>query len=301
VNLNTLDLNLLRVFEALIRDRSVSAAAERLRLTQPATSNALNRLRQFFGDPLFVRTRNGMEPTAIALALRDSVSDALAMIRGAVERSGGFDPKTSDRTFTLIMNDVGEITFLPTLLERLAKAAPFVDLRVRELGREDHEEALDSGAADIAVGRIKLSDTFRSQLLLLSTYVAVLSRDHPLVRRRKRFNAISYEDYLAARHVAVHPRGASGNPLERGLGADASRRRIALSIPHTTVLPSLLPGTELVATVPDSCIDLLCRDGRLVWAKLPFEMEPVRVMQWWHKRQDQDAGHLWLREQLSSV
>jgi DNA-binding transcriptional LysR family regulator len=302
INPNLLDLNLLRVFEALLRDKSVSTAADRLGLTQPAISNALNRLRAALDDDVFVRTRNGMEPTALAIRLSDPIQKGLASIHAGLEQGLGFDPATSDRTFTLIMNDVGEITFLPFLLRKFSIAAPAINLRVLELGREDYEDSLDSGIADLAVGRIRLADTFRSLLLHTSSYVVVLSCDHPIFKSARRSKpSLTLKEYMMARHVAVIPRGATGNPVEKALGKHAGLRRIALTVPHTTVLPTIMPGTELLATVPDKCLDALCKDGRLRWLKLPFEVEENRVFQWWHKRQDRDTGHRWLRDQFSSL
>ena len=302
VNANTLDLNLLRVFEAIARDRSVSAAASRLRLTQPAVSNALNRLRETFNDPLFVRTRHGMEPTEMARQLYDPIQHGLATIRAGLEQGVGFDPASSDRMFTLIMNDAGEITFLPPLLRVLLSVAPSVSVRVLELGRQEYEDNLDSGVADLAIGRIKLADTFRSQLIHTCAHVAILSSDHPLFsRQRHSSDTITMDEYLAARHVAVVPRGATGNPIEKALSNAAGSRRIALTVPHLMVLSAILPGTDLIATVPDTCSDALCSTGGLRWLKLSFEVEVNRVYQWWHKRQDQDAGHSWLREQIAAL
>jgi DNA-binding transcriptional LysR family regulator len=299
INPNNLDLNLLRVFDALLREKSVSGAAERLHLSQPALSNALNRLRDALQDPLFVRTRNGMEPTALAIQLQVPLQQGLSAIRAALEQGTQFDPADAERTFTLIMNDVGEITFLPPLLRHISRHAPGITLNVVELGREEYEDSLDSGSADLAIGRIKLAETFRSQLVHFSTYVAVMSADHPLADQPG--DKIDFDSYMTARHVAVIPRGATGNPIDKSLGTNADQRHIALSVPHTTVLSAILPDTDLVATVPDKCIEALCIDGRLVWRALPFPVEPNMVYQWWHKRQESDAGHRWLRELVANA
>jgi len=140
-----------------------------------------------------------------------AVPEGLAAIRAGLGQGSGFNSTTSDRTFTLIMNDVGEITFLPPLLRQLSLTAPAINLRVLELGREEYEDSLDSGTADLAIGRIRLADTFRSQLIHTSSYVALLSSDHPLVSSsRASTPSIIGRDYLRARHVAVVPRGATG-------------------------------------------------------------------------------------------
>ena len=131
-----ISLRQLRLFEAIGQFNSVRRASEECSLSQPAVSNALNRFREALGDPLFVRTRNGMEPTALALNLRDPLQHSLATIRAALRQTLAFEPAGSDRTFTLIMVDVGEITFLPHIMTTISTAAPSISLRVLELGRE---------------------------------------------------------------------------------------------------------------------------------------------------------------------
>jgi DNA-binding transcriptional LysR family regulator len=302
INPNTFDLNLLRVFEALMKDGSVSAAAGRLGLSQPAVSNSLNRLRELLGDPLFVRTRNGMEPTALALNLRDPLQQSLMNIRAAFSQGLTFEPATSNRIFSLIMIDVGEITFLPPLISKISAIAPSISLRVLELGQEDYEDYLDSGAADLAIGRVILHDSFRSEPLLDSPYVAILDSDHPGIDiSPDGTRSITYETYLQARHIAVLPRGATGNPVDSALARDAKARQIALSIGHTMVLTAILPGTRMIATVPETCTEVLCRDGRLCGVMLPFNVEPSHVLLWWHKRYDRDNGHRWLRTLIAST
>lgn len=301
-NPNAFDLNLLRVFEALVHEGSVSSAANRLGLSQPAVSNALGRLRAILGDPLFVRTRNGMEPTAFALQLRAPVQEGMAQIRAGLSQVTSFDPATSDRTFRLLMNDVGVASFLPVVMRGLAEKAPGINLKIDEMDLADYEDALDSGAAELAIGRVMLSESFRSEFILKSVYVAVLRPDHPLLLRRGRKRPIlTLERYLAGKHVMVHPRGATSNPVERTLDAMRLNRRVALHVPHATSLVSVLPGTDLIATVPDGCIGFLCADGRLTWVELPIRIEPNLIYQWWHKRHEFDAGHRWLRGFISGM
>jgi len=301
-NPNTFDLNLLRVFDALIREGGVSSAADRLGLSQPTVSNALKRLRALLGDPLFVRTRHGMEPTAFALRLCDPVQDGLSQIRTALSHAVTFDPMTSRRSFKLLMNDVGAATFLPEIIGRLVKEAPFVDLDVREIDHADYEDALDSATADLAVGRVKLSDSFRSEFLLKSIYVAILRSDHPALQRKRGVRPyLSLDHYVTGSHVMVSPRGASSNQVERAFDGITPARRNSLNVPHATSLINILPDTDLIATVPDKCVDFLCRDKRLTWVHLPLTIEPNLIYQWWHKRHDYDAAHKWLREFVSSA
>jgi DNA-binding transcriptional LysR family regulator len=295
INLQGFDLNLLRVFDALVRERSVARAADRLSLTAPAVSNALKRLRVAFDDPLFVRTRHGMEPSELALKLCAPIQDGLYSIRTALTSTVKFDPKSSARQFRLLMNDVGIAAFLPGVVQRLTRAAPGVDLVITERDHADYENALDSGTDDVAVGRVRLSAAFRSELIATSENVAVLCRDHPALRRDSHTRPrLTGAGYTAARHVEVAPRGAVPNRIE-GASRASRQRRIMLSVPHATTLGTVLPGTDLIATVPDRCIDFLCADGRLTWVPLPFATRPNLVYLWWHRRKDSDPGHGWLR------
>lgn len=300
-NLNMVDLNLLRVFEAMMRERNVSRAAQRLNLTQPAVSNALVRLRGAFDDPLFVRTRSGMEPTAVARTLYEPIEHGLTAIRTALSESVRFDPDTSRRRFTIITTDVGELTYIAKLLQILAQEAPHVDLRVMEAASEEYERLLDSGQADFALGRFKIRDSFRCERIGSCIYVAVLCAAYAKRLRIAPGATFPYEAFLQSAHVDVIPRGATENPIAPALGAAAAQRRIALTIPHTAVLSTLIPGTELVATLPQPAVYALRQKGKLSWAMLPFETEVTQIFIGWHKRHDGDKGHAWLREKLRSI
>lgn len=302
INLRTFDLNLLRVFEAISRDGNVSKAADQLGMSQSAVSNALNRLRNQFGDPLFVRTRHGMEPTPRAAQLTEALLHGMSTIRSALSEGGTFDPAVSTHRFTLLMTDVGQIAFLPTILSRIASEAPHVDLSVIEYGLERYEELLENGTADLAIGRISLSETLMSEQIHSAPFVVLLMRDHPLLRRDPRGELVlDYASYLAAPHVSVRPRGATGDPVSQALGADARKRRIALSIPHATALPTIIENTELIATIPSVCARYLVANSALVTVAPPLAIESNHVHMWWHKRNSRDAGHRWLRQLFATA
>mgnify|MGYP000518938455 CR=1 FL=1 len=292
----TIDLNLLKVFETLMEVRNVSLAAARLNVTQPSVSNSLNRLRAYFEDDLFVRTRNGMEPTQLAQALADPILQGLASIRAGVAQNLSFDPATSDRRFTIITTDVGEATFIVELLRVLRHEAPNIDLRVLEIAQQDYERLLDNGEADFALGLFKIADTFNRELIGTCRYVALMCKEHAARIGVANGEVIPHDVYMEAAHVHVVPRRAIGHPIEPALGADAARRRVALELPHTAVLSALLPETELVATIPEPAVSPLMAGGRLSWAVLPFAVEPTRLYMGWHKRHDNDGGHAWMRQ-----
>lgn len=297
VNLRTFDLNLLRVFEAISHDRSVSIAADKLGLSQPAISNALNRLRRQLDDPLFIRTQHGMEPTPKAEDLARFIHEGLSTLRAGLTVNATFDPATSDRRFNLLMTDVGEISFLPVLLSTLNRCAPHIDIKVIEHGLQGYEDLLDNGTADLAIGRIKLPDSFESELIHSSPFVVIASRRNRYLSIDERGEpTISFTQYLKAPHIESLPRGASGDPIRQALGELWSQRRIALSIPHSTALPMVMSDTDLLATVPKVYADKLVAMSDLVALRVPFPIEQNFVFQWWHKRNTNDAGHRWLRQ-----
>ncbi len=302
VNLRTFDLNLLRVFEAIYRNSSVSKAADQLGISQSAVSNALNRLRHQLDDPLFVRKSAGMEPTLKAINLGETLLEGMTTIRSALNEGTTFDPATSNRRFTLLMTDVGEITFLQIVLAKLSREAPHVDLVVVEQGLERYAELLDNASADLAIGRINLPEHLVSEAIHMSPFVVLLTRDHPGLQWDAKGNpTISQDAYLAAAHVEVRPRGASGDPVSQALGNLASSRRIALSIPHATVLPVLMEHTTLLATIPLVCGQYLVAHSSLITVPPPFKIEANIVQQWWHKRNSRDPGHRWLRHAFATA
>ena len=300
-NLNKLDLNLLKVFDAVVRQRSVSQAAEQLCMTQPAVSNALNRLRHVFDDALFVRSRSGMEPTPLARSLAQPIKDALVLVSDAMAQSIVFDPATSKRTFTIITIDIGQQTYIPALLHMFRERAPNLNLRVVEAPRDKYEELLIRGEADFGIGRVETSPALRRERIAWSRFVALLCVENARRLGLASQRTMPREIYMKSPHVHVVPTGTPLHPVEVALGSDLLKRRVALTIPHTSVLGEVLPGTELVASVPRQAAEVLARHGTLTWNELPYETERMSVDLIWHRRQDADRGHIWVREQLRAI
>lgn len=284
------------MFEAINQDRSITRAADKLGLSQPAVSNALNRLRDLFEDPLFVRTSQGMEPTPKAELIASFFSDGLTAIRAGLASGTEFDPASSRRRFNLLMTDVGAIRFLPLVLPMVHRVAPQIDLSIAEFNVENYAQLLDDGLSDLAVGRFQLGHSLCGELIHSSSYLLLVSRDHPLLTTGSDGKPrLSYDDYIRGAHVMINARGASGEPLQPGLGGDLAKLRVALTIPHVTAVPTLIGGSRLIATLPDVIALNMADDPALCVCPLPFEMEANRIYQWWHKRNDADPGHRWLR------
>jgi DNA-binding transcriptional LysR family regulator len=294
VNLNALDLNLLRVFDAVLRRRSVTAAGEEVGLSQAGVSNALARLRKLCSDPLFVRSPRGMDPTPFAKTIAEPVRQALGLIESTLSRPAAFDAATTERTFRLHMSDIGEMVFLPRLLERLQRAAPGVHIETRSTPQAEIEQALASGELDLAVGFLPgLRAPVRSQPLFRDAYVCMMRADHPSIGR-----TLPRKLFLEAAHALVSSIGAGHRVIEDTLLAHGLNRRIALRVPHFMVVPMILERTDLVVTVPERVASVFERMGRFKTLRPPVAIPRTDVRVHWHERYDQDAGNRWLRSIL---
>lgn len=296
MNLSAVDLNLLVVLEALLAERSVTAAARRLGLSQPAVSHALSRLRALLGDPLFVRAPGGLAPTARTEALTTSLARAMDAIRQSLAEPS-FDPETSDRSFSIATADLGAFVLVPPLLERLAKSAPRVDVAVRSTPMETAERQLAEGSLDLAV---VVSPTTRAgfyrEPLFRERFVCVLRRGHPFERGK-----LTLDRYCAASHVLVAPRGTPGSPLDAELAELGRRRRVALSVPHFLVAPHVVARSDLVWTAPESMARSFAQLLPLVVRPLPLRIEGFVMLQLWHERHQRDPAHVWLRRQVAAA
>ena len=292
MNIRDLDLNLLRAFDAVLRDKSVTAAAARLDLTQPAVSNALARLRGLFGDPLFVRTPRGMNPTPLAQELAGPVRQALGLIEAALAQGAGFDPASSTRTFRFYMSDIGEIFFLPPLVERVQREAPGVRLEAFGVPLEHIVDALASGELDLATGFLPgLGAQVRTRRLFLDPYVCMMRADHPKIGR-----ALSRRQFAEASHALVSSFGSGHRVVEESLERHGLARRIALRVPHFTVVPMVLERSDLLLTIPLRIARVFEKGGRLKSLKLPVRIPPADIGVHWHERSERDPGSRWLRE-----
>jgi DNA-binding transcriptional LysR family regulator len=292
VNVQDLDLNLLRVFDAVLHDRTVTAAAARLRLTQPAVSNALGRLRRLLGDPLFVRTASGMEATPFARGVADPVRQALALIETALAHGPGFEPATATRAFRFYMSDLGQVEFLPPLVERVQRLAPGVRLEAVALDLEDIADALGSGALDVVVGFLPgLGPPIARRALFRDPYVCLMRADHPIER-------LTRKKFLEASHALVTYRAGGHRVIEEALERAGVARRIALRVPHFTVMPMVLERTDLILTLPARVARVYESRGRFKSLPPPVPIPAAEVAVHWHERFDGDPGNRWFRQQI---
>lgn len=292
MDIDRLDLNLLRVFDALMRTRKVTDAAVALDMSQPAFSFALAKLRRHFDDALFVRTASGMQPTPLATGLAAPVREALDLIRTRVARRPVFDPQRAERVFTLSLSDAGEMVLLPRLLKRLRRAAPGVDIASLQLPPAELERAMEDGAVDLAVGYFPdlTKDVYYQQRLFSQPFVCIMNAQRPLPGGR-----LSLKAFLAASHAVVRPQGRSQEVFERKLEERGLKRRVTLSIPHFMSVPFVVMESDLIATVPLAVAESFARMAGLRVEPLPLRMGSVDLCQYWHARFHRDPAGQWLR------
>jgi DNA-binding transcriptional LysR family regulator len=291
MNVRDVDLNLLRVFDAVLREGGVTPAASLLDLTQPAVSNALARLRKLFGDALFVRTPVGMEPTPFARELAEPVRQALALLESALAHGPGFDPASAARAFRFYMSDVGQVEFLPPLVERVQREAPAVRLEAVALDVDDIGAALAAGGLDLAIGFLPgLGPPVRRRSLFRDPYVCLMRADHPI-------RSLTRKRFLEASHALVTYRGGH-RVIEEALERAGLARKIALRVPHFTVVPMVLESTDLILTLPGRVARVFERRGAFKSLPPPLAIPPAEVAVHWHERFEADPGNRWLREQV---
>lgn len=291
MELTDIDLNQLVVFQQLIVERRVSKVAANLGLTQPAVSNTLARLRRQFGDELFVRTPGGMVPTAFAAQLAEPVGQALAMIHGGLNPHARFEPASDRRTWTIAMTDIGEIIFLPALVERLRREAPGVSLQTVSITSTSLRADMEAGKVDFAIGPLpQLQAGFFQRQLFRQRYVCLFRRGHALDRKR-----LSRAAFQAAEHLVVVSAGTGHGQVDERLRRAGVQRTVRLSVPHFASVGHLLRRTELVATVTERLADTLAEPFELALRPHPVELPEVAINVYWHAKVHRSPAHQWMR------
>ena len=290
MHIKDIDLNLLRLFDAVYRTRNVSRAAELLDLTQPAASQALTRLRLLIKDPLFVRAGGGVQPTPKADRLANAVRSALGLLEEALNESALFDPLQSRKVFRIHMSDIGEGRFLPDLMVALQRQAPGVQLETLPVPRHEIPQRLDSGAIDFAFGFLPtVKDTQRVQLLQ-DRYVVLLRAGHPFAAARRSgpvlLSALRQLEFVAVR--------AHSDTL-RILEMQQLQDRIRLTTEHFMVLPAIVRATDLAVVMPRNIARTFAADGGYTLIEPALPLRDFTVSLHWSRRFESDPGNQWMR------
>lgn len=297
MELRDIDLNLLVVFNELLRLRRVSAVAESLDVSQPAVSNALNRLRRLLGDELFLRTAKGMAPTPFAERLAEPVGYALGAIYTSLNEKVTFDPAASHRDFSIAMTDIGEIYFLPELMKRLGETAPGVTITTTPTSRADLHELMETGQIDLAIGFVPgLKTGFFQRRLFRQRYVCLYRTGHPLAEE-----GMTLKAFRAAHHVAVVAEGTGHGMVDEVIQRAGVVRDVRLRVPHFVAVGHILQNTDLIAVVPQAYADRTLTPFGLESAPCPVKIPDIVINVLWHAKNHREPANQWLRQIVSDV
>lgn len=289
-----LDLNLVRAFVAIYETRSVTLAADRLELTQPTVSHALARLRQAYGDRLFVRSGQGLVATGRCDLLFEQLRESLAIIDASLHEQRAFDPAMATGRFRVMMSDIGALYFAPPLLRRFQQVAPRLQIEVVQPSDSVLEE-LAAGRLDAAVGNLPgLTSNTRSELLFRESYACLLSSDHPVIRTHE----MTLSEFAAARHIMVTSPSSGHGLVDSTLAQQGIFRNVVARVPQFTVLPQLLAQSDLVVVLPSRVAALYAAQGGLKALPLPVAIPEFDVRMHWHARQDGVSSNRWLRDEV---
>ncbi|WP_367181186.1 LysR substrate-binding domain-containing protein [uncultured Ramlibacter sp.] len=312
-----MDLNLLKVFDAVYEDRNLVLAGRRLNLSQSAVSHALARLRELVGDELFLRTRKGMLPTGRATEMAPTLRDSLRRIEATL----GIEPfsaEKSDRRFVIAANDHVTEVIVAALSQRLREAAPGVDLVIRPSTRLDLAEQIDIGRIDLAIGIFaQVPPRFNARTLMTQGEVILMRKGHPASRRKLTLQDCAKYPLVTISVGGEEEGAVDGFILERGLARQSEMfdrhalqealhnigqtPRLRVTVPHSLAIPALLRESDMLSIVPTSLARALTRAGDLLRRHPPYQAGASTTTAVWHRRNDHDAGHAWLRGMVASV
>ncbi|QKT04627.1 LysR family transcriptional regulator [Ectothiorhodospiraceae bacterium 2226] len=292
MNNRKLDHNLLVVFDAVYRLANLSRAGIELGLSQPAVSNALNRLRAAYGDPLFVKTSQGMLPTPFARTIAPAIREALQLVEETLESNRKFDPLTSDKLFVVAMTDYGSATLLPALLSELAGIAPKVAIKVLRLDEKRVLKKLEANEVDLAFSsQVEAGADFYEKVLFKDEFVCLVAKDHPEI-----VEGITLAQFVGYDHVLYTPQEGNIGVVDRALAKRRLASHTRLYAPHALAIPLVLNGSDLMVTLPER----LARAFQSAWEfrafKPPLEVPGFEMKMVWHRVNHGDAASNWLRE-----
>ncbi|MFP3184218.1 MAG: LysR family transcriptional regulator [Paraburkholderia sp.] len=296
MNLATFDLNLLVAFDALMMERSVTRAGEKLCLSQPAMSANLRRLRELLRDELFERVGGGMRPTPRAIALAAPIRKILQQVQTTLDPSP-FDPRIANRRFRIATNDLGVVLFLPPLCQTRRHCSSGITFELLQADEERAFELLESGEADIAIGPVSSKhDHFHSVLLYDAPFACAMRANHPLARK-----VLTPEEFAGAPQISVAQHGDPVRVVDRILAEAGLKRHIAFTVPHYLAVPFLLATTDLLAVIPTKLVERFGATEGIVIAEAAFARLTVPTLMLWVSAANDDSGNAWLRSTMLKI
>jgi len=290
------DLNLIRVFEAILRTRSVTAAAAELACGQPAISHALSRLRDVFKDPLFRRSRSGMVATPVAEELAKSFGRATQLIERSLDRKDEFDFARAEQEFNIMMSDISAVALLPEFVSYIRRAAPGISLNIKELSSQDTRAHLQSGRIHLAIGYLPtLKGGFHQQNIQSEQFVCMMRADHPAAGA-----PLSVAELRRFPHGLVTTRGTDYN-IEMVFEKAKLKSVVMLNIAHYLAVPMIVSSTDLIVTIPSQLGTIFGEARNLSLSRHPLKLPHFTVCQYWHARYDRDPENRWLRRTVAQL
>lgn len=299
VNIRDVDLNLLVMLDALLRERSVTRAAEAMAITQPAMSNALKRLRKLIGDPILVRTAGGMQPTVRAEQLQRPVRNALAQMEAAIAPNRAFDPATAERLFTILITDYAASVLMPNVVAVLEAEAPHIALNILSASG-DAIDQIERGEADFLVNQFsQLPANFHHQSLWRDRLACLIRRDHPALIATG--GALTLATFLAQRHILITQTGIGLSPLDEALADRGLARQISVLTRHYQLPRVLVAQSDMIAALPARIARYQARHLGLAVLDPPIELPEFEIGIAWGALDHHDPAHRWLRERIVRV
>jgi DNA-binding transcriptional LysR family regulator len=298
MNYHQLDLNLLRIFNVVMTELNVTRAAERLQMTQPAVSNALNRLRKILKDDLFIKVPSGVSPTLKAKEIWLPIRNSLNQIQRTLEPQD-FIPMEASTVFTIAINDFIAHLILPELIPLLDMSAPGVSLRTVPSVNINVPTLLEQAKIDAAIGVFpNISERLRSSLLFASPFICVMRREHPLAGQN-----LTLENYIKSKHILVTLTGEPTGWIDKMLQERGLTRHIATTVNQFSLVPKLLAKSDMIVVLPTRILDICETSDQLSWIELPTELQaaPSVLTMLWHERNHQEPAQKWLRTQILTV
>lgn len=289
MNLKETDLNLFIAFDVIYTEKNLTKAGQVLGITQPAVSNALSRLRELFGDELFIRTSKGMIPTPVANQIIKDVRSALSLIQNTISETEKFDPSIAEMTFKISIGDSSEYRLLPLLIKELAEIAPKIKVETYLTPRKDAPRELASGTIDFSIDPPVHSDPhLKHEKIYEEDYVMIVRKDHPILSLKE----ITIEDYLKLSHIHISNRKTGLGHVDMALYRLGLSRDISLRAQHFLVAPYIVEQSDLAITTTKG----FAVDRDLAWRELPFEIEPLILHLYWHEAKDSDPSTKWMKD-----
>ena len=289
MNLKETDLNLFIAFDVIYTEKNLTKAGQVLGITQPAVSNALSRLRELFGDDLFIRTSKGMIPTPVANQIIKDVRSALSLIQNTISETEKFDPSLAEMTFKISIGDSSEYRLLPLLIKELAEIAPKIKVETYLTPRKDAPRELASGTIDFSIDPPVHSDPhLKHEKIYEEDYVMIVRKDHPILNLKE----ITIEDYLKLSHIHISNRKTGLGHVDMALYRLGLSRDISLRAQHFLVAPYIVEQSDLAITTTKG----FAVDRDLAWRELPFEIEPLILHLYWHEAKDSDPSTKWMKD-----